>query len=151
MPRKNKLPVTAILTDSIIKDVKGWKLSDKKNKALVKHFSGTKTKYTASYIVSTLEQDPETTIIHSGTNDFKSGNSPEEIARDVINITTSSKTQINKVIFSSIVSRYDNLNKKATRVNKCFKKRCDARNICFTDHRNIFQSITVKKWVTLKS
>ena len=26
----------------------------------------------------------------------------------------------------------------ATRVNKCLKKECEARNICFIDHRNIF-------------
>ena len=32
--KKNKLPVTNILEDSIVKDVKGWKLSDKKDKTL---------------------------------------------------------------------------------------------------------------------
>ena len=35
------------------------------------------------------------------------------------------------------IARYDNLNEKATRVNKCLKKECEARNICFIDHRNI--------------
>ena len=32
IPRKNKLPVTVILGDSIVKDEKSWKLSDKKIK-----------------------------------------------------------------------------------------------------------------------
>ena len=137
IPQKNKFPVTVMLGDSIIKDVKGWKLSDKKNKVVVKHFSGAKTKDMESYIIPTLEQNPETIIIHSGTNDLKSDSSPEEIARDIINLTTSCKTQTNKVILSSIVPRYDNLNEKATRVNKCLKKECEARNICFIDHRNI--------------
>ena len=41
---KNELPVTAILGDSIVKNVKGWKLSDEKNRVVVKHFSGAKTK-----------------------------------------------------------------------------------------------------------
>ena len=44
MPRKNKLPVTIILGDSIVKYVNGWKLSDEKNKVVVKHFSGAKKK-----------------------------------------------------------------------------------------------------------
>ena len=56
IPRKNELPVTAILGDSIVKDMKGWKLSDDKNKVVVKHFSGAKTKDMESYIIPTLEQ-----------------------------------------------------------------------------------------------
>ena len=137
IPRKNKLPVTVILGDSIVKDVKSWRLSDDKNKVKVKHFSGAKTKDMESYIIPTLEKNPETIIIHSGTNDLKSDSSLEKIARDIINLTTSCKTQTNKVILSSIVPRYDNLNEKVTRVNKCLKIECEARNICFIDHRNI--------------
>ena len=41
-----------------------------------------------SYIIPILEQNPETIIIHSGTNDLKSDSFPEEIARDIINLTT---------------------------------------------------------------
>ena len=51
---KNKLPVTVILGDSIVKDVKGWKLSDEKHKVVVKHFRGAKTKVMESYITSTI-------------------------------------------------------------------------------------------------
>ena len=124
------------MKDSIVKDMKGWKLSDEKNKVVVKHFSGAKTK--DIIIIPTLEQNTETIIIYSATNDLKSDSSPEEIAREIINLTTSRKTQTNKVVLSSIVPRYDNLNEKTTRVNKCLKRECQARNICFTDHRNIF-------------
>ena len=137
IPRKNKLAVTVILGDSIVKDVKGLKSSDDKNIVVVKHFSEAKTKDIESCIIPTLEQNPETIIIHSGTNDLKRDSSPEEIARDIIKLTISCKTQTNKVILPGIVPRYDNLNEKATRVNKCLKKECEARNICFIDHRNI--------------
>ena len=44
IPTKNKLPVTVILGDSIVKHVKGWQLSDEKNKVVIKHFNGAKTK-----------------------------------------------------------------------------------------------------------
>ena len=117
--------------DSIVKDVKGWKLSDDKNKVVVKYFSGAKTKDMESYIIPNLEQNPETIIIHSGTNDLKSDSSPEEITRYISKLTTSCKTQTNKVILSIIVPRYDNLNEKATRVNKCLKKECEVRNIFY--------------------
>ena len=53
MPRKNKLPVTAILGNSIVK------LSDEKNKVMVKHFIGAKTKDMESYVIRTLEQNTE--------------------------------------------------------------------------------------------
>ena len=89
MPRKNKLPVTIILEDSIVKDVNGWKLSDENNKVVVKHFSGAKKKDMESYIIPTLKQNPETIIIHSGTNDLESHSSPEGITRDIINLKTS--------------------------------------------------------------
>ena len=121
MPRKNKLPVTIILEGLIVNDVKGWKLSDEKNRVVVKHFSGAKTKDMESYIIPTLKQNPETIIIHSGTNDLESHSSPEGITRDIIDLKTSCKTQTNKVILSDIVPRYDNLNEKATRVNKCLE------------------------------
>ena len=65
-----------------------------------------------SYIIPTLEQNPETIIIRSGTNNLKSDSSPEEIARDIINLTTSCKTQTNKLILPSIVLRYDNQTKR---------------------------------------
>ena len=111
IPRENKLPVTAILGDSIVKYVKRLKLSDEKNKVVVNHFSEAKTKDMESYIILTLEQNPETIIIHSGTYDLESDSFPEEIARDTTKLPTSCKTP-----------QYDNLNKKATQVNKCCKK-----------------------------
>ena len=100
---RKKLPVTVIIGDSIVKEVKGWKLSDKKNKVLVKHFSGAKTKYIQSYIIPTLKQNLETVISHFGTKDLKSDSSSEEIPREIINLTTSCKNQTNKLILSSII------------------------------------------------
>ena len=61
--------MTAIFEHSILKDVKGWKLSEEKNKVVIKHFSGPKTKDMEPYNIPAVEQNPERTIIHSGTND----------------------------------------------------------------------------------
>ena len=37
--RKNTLLVTVVVEDSLVKDTKGWKLSDKNNTVIVKQFS----------------------------------------------------------------------------------------------------------------
>ena len=50
-----------------------------------------KMKDMESYIIPTLAQNPETIIIHSGTNDLRSDSFPEEITRD-INLTIYCKT-----------------------------------------------------------
>ena len=41
-PDKRKLPVTVILGDSMVKDIKGWKMLNRTCKVMVKHFSGAK-------------------------------------------------------------------------------------------------------------
>ena len=64
-PRKNKLPVTVVLGDLIMK---GLKSSDKKNKVVVKYLSGAKTNI-QSYIIPNLEKNSETIIVQTGTND----------------------------------------------------------------------------------
>ena len=121
--------------DLIVKDVKGWKLSDEKNKAIFELSM-------KSHIIPTnkiLKQLPFT----FGTKNLKSNNSPEVIAREIIILTTSCKTQTNKVILPRIVPWYDKLNEKATRVNKHAtrvkgsKEEYEVRNICFIYHWNI--------------
>ena len=37
---QKKLLATVILGDSLVKDIKGWELSDESNKVVTKHFSG---------------------------------------------------------------------------------------------------------------
>lgn len=73
--------------------LKGCKLSDGKNKLMLKQFSGAKTKRMKSCIIPTVELNPETIIVHIGTNYSKSDRSREEIAREIINKKTSFKTE----------------------------------------------------------
>ena len=55
---KNKL-VTAIIGDSMNKDVYGWELSDREEKVVVKHFSESTTKNMKTYIQPPLKRDPD--------------------------------------------------------------------------------------------
>ena len=86
---QNKI-VTAIVGDSMIKDLYGWELSDREEKVVVKHFSRSTTEDTKTYIQPTLKCDPDRVIIHVGTNDLKSSQDPETIAKNIIDIAKSS-------------------------------------------------------------
>ena len=78
---KKKLPVTVILGDSIVKEVKGWELSDEKNKVVTKQFSGATTDDMKSYIQPTISNDPECIVLHCGTNNLKQNTSAVEMGR----------------------------------------------------------------------
>ena len=71
-PDKRKLPVTAILGDSMVKDIKRWKMSTRTRKVVMKHFSGAQTKDMNPYVIPTVAQKPDNIILHTGTNDLES-------------------------------------------------------------------------------
>ena len=128
--------MTAIVNDSIIKDVYGWELSDKENKVVVKHFSGSTTEDMKTYIQPPLKRDPDRVIIHVGTNDLRSNQDPVTIAKNIINIAKSSKTNKNEILLSSIVSRWDSLNGNGRQVNNILQKLCIENNFVYVNHDN---------------
>ena len=48
----------------MIKDVYGWKLSDREEKVVVKYFSGSTTEDMKTYIQLPLKRNPNRVIIH---------------------------------------------------------------------------------------
>ena len=77
---QNKI-VTAIVGDSMIEDVYGWELSDREEKVIVKHFSGSTTEDTKTYIQLPLKRDPDRVVIHVGTSDLRSSQDPVTLRR----------------------------------------------------------------------
>ena len=63
---------------SMVKDIKGWKISSRTRKVVVKDFSCAKTKDMKSYVIPTVEQKPDNIILHTGTNDLKTIDTPEK-------------------------------------------------------------------------
>ena len=132
------MPVTCILGDSIIKEVKGWKLSDKidkKEKVIVKSFSGATIKCMRDHIKPSISQKPDHVIIHAGTNDLPSNKSEEEIASSIIDLAQIVKHST--VAISALVFRDDKWCQKAKNVNKVLLRMCQLRNIAFLSHENI--------------
>ena len=106
---KMKLPVTAIFDDFMVKDIKGWKMSSRTCKVVMKHFSGAKTKDMKSYIIPTVEKKPDNIILYLETNDLKTIDTSEEITMGIINLAMTCKTDTSSNFMSVIVPRSDNL------------------------------------------
>ena len=75
--------MTAIASDSVIKDVYGWELFDREEKVVVKHFSGSTTEDMKAYIQHPLKRNADRVIIHVGTIDLRSSQDPEKLLRRI--------------------------------------------------------------------
>ena len=134
---QKKLPATVTLGDSLVKDIKGWELSDESSKVVTKHFSGANTTDMKSYLLPTKSRNPENIVLHCGTNNLKRENSANEFSNDIIEVALLRKSDNNNVLVSGIIPRSDKLNAKATEVNRHLKNECHKRNICFISNSNI--------------
>ena len=121
--------------NSIIKKVNGYFLTKKlRHKYLVKvrSFPGAKTTCMVDHVKPTIREDtPDNIILHDGTNDLRSEKTSSQIAKAIIELAMSLKTDENSVIVSSIVPRFDNLNNKANEVNNRLVHMCRERDIPF--------------------
>ena len=115
----------------MVKDIKGWKMSSRTRKFVVKHFSGVKTKDMKSYVIPTVEQKPDNTILHTGTNDLRTIDTPEEATMGILNIAMTCKTDTSSVFISGIVPISDKLNEKASEVSSILRHECNVRNMFY--------------------
>ena len=83
-----------MLGDSMVKNIKGWKMLSRTHK-VVKYLSGAKTKSMNSYVIPTVVQKPDNIILHTGTNDLKTRDTPEEITVEILNLAMTCKTDTN--------------------------------------------------------
>ena len=78
--------------------------------------------------------NPDHIILHAGTNDLRTENTVSQIAKATIDLAISLKNDDNFVTVSGIVPRLDDLNNKATEVNRCLVLMCKERNISLISH-----------------
>ena len=78
--RKKDHIITAIVGDSMVKDIYGWELSYEK--VVVKQFSGSTTEDMMKYIKPPLKCNPDRFIIHVGTNNLRSDQDRGTIVRN---------------------------------------------------------------------
>ena len=72
--------------DSLVKDIKGWELSDESNKVVTKNFSGAITTDMKSYLLPTKSRNPENIFLQCSTNDLKKENCAIEISNDITKV-----------------------------------------------------------------
>ena len=90
---KKKKKSIHIIGDSIIKEIKGWDLSDKNNSVVIKTFPGASTKCMKSYIQPTTDKNPDVVVLHCGTNDLRSNIKPEELGKRIVDLALSIKKE----------------------------------------------------------
>jgi hypothetical protein len=137
-----KKPVTVIVSDSMVKNVRGWELSNPIKKVIVKSFSGATTEDMEDYLKTVLRKEPGNLILHVGTNDLRSIG-PAELAKSIqslaINIEENSPNT--SVSISAILPRKESqVSKNATLVNNSLKLICSQHHWNFIEHKNIKQT-----------
>ena len=122
----------------MVKKLNGFLLTRKLNhKCLVKvrPFNSAKVRCMHDHVKPTVRDfDPDHIILHRGTNDLNSVRTSSQIAREVIDLANSLKSDKNKISISLLTPRCDKLNNKASEVNNRLINMCSHRNIAYIDH-----------------
>ena len=119
-----------ILGDSMIKNIKGWEISKNLQNANVYiwHFSGVKVRCMNDYLKQSLREYPDDFVLNIGTNDLDSDRSPDLIAKSIVDVASSLKTDKHDVTISNIITRNSCFMAKANEENKCLTELCFERN-----------------------
>ena len=75
--KQKRLPVTVIVGDSLVKDIKRWELSDECRKVVTKNFN---------YLWPTKSRNPENVVFHFATNNVKKENKANKIRNDITEV-----------------------------------------------------------------
>ena len=103
-------------------------------------YSGATSLHLGHYIDVLLSEEPDSVLIHAGTNDLWGRNkrrvTSERIARDIINIGAKCKTKGVKTIFISsiLMTTIDDSNKISFDVNSLLKLMCVGHNFIYIDN-----------------
>ena len=131
-----------ILGDSIVKHVEGRRIQHSlksQQRITVKSFPGATTEDMNHYAIPTMKKKPRMLILHVGTNDLKSGQTPCEIARKIHKLAENLKSNDTEVVISEIVARADSneANDKVIAVNEEVRRICEAGDIELISNSNI--------------
>ena len=138
--KKNNKRTTIVIGDSMVKNVKGWKLKPLCNKNEYVHvydFPGATIKDMKSYSLPSIEKKPDMLILHCGTNDLKTKKSEVEISEEIISLAKSVQSNGIDVLVSGLIARGDELEGKRQKTNFVLSDMCFESSITFVDHPNI--------------
>ena len=137
---KDNKTITSIVGDSMVKNVKGWKLRPRCNineQIHVYDFPGATTRDMNSYSKPIVDKNPDNLILHCGTNELRTRKSEVEISTEIITLAKSIEARGIHVIVSGLIARGDNLEDKRLKTNFVLRDMCNEENLTFIDHENI--------------
>ena len=127
----NQRSTTVIIGDSIISRLQGWRMSDKKNKVIVRSFPGAKVDDLFHYVIPTLQTKPDRIIVHVGSNDLKT-TEPRAVAEKVVELCEfiEAKSPSTKILVSELTPRndFDHANDLRKQVNKIVRSFAKSRD-----------------------
>ena len=85
-----------------------------------------------------IKYQPESVIIHAGTNDLTNGINMLNNAKEIVKELTTKLPKV-KIAFSGLITRKDkkNLDKNVTESNKRLRNYCRQKDIDYIDNSNI--------------
>ena len=89
--------------------------------------------------------DPDHITLHCGTNDLNSNRTSSQIAREIIDLALSLKSDKNKISISELTPRSDKLSNKASEVNNRLINMYSYRNIAYIDHSSLIQQNNINE------
>ena len=123
---RKKKAALVILGDSMLKHIQGYQLTKSLNKhniiAKCYCYSGATTNGMTHHVIPTVEKNPESIVLHCGTNDLISDKSADEISNEIIELVRNIQTEENKIYVSAIIPRNDDLNDKGSKTNHYYRR-----------------------------
>ena len=115
----------------MIKHVSGRDMSKKlKNcKVYVKGFSGYKVRCMKDHMKPSMREKTDHTNLHVGTNDLNGDRPSDLIAKSIVDLAITLKSNSQNVSVSNTITRNDSFNEKAMEVNDYLKQLCIEKNI----------------------
>ena len=132
----------SIIGDSILKEIDPYlmrkKLNNKTDKLYVHSFKGATVKHMNHHAQPVMGYNPNLVIIHAVTNSLRGSSTPDEVATEILELTTSLKNGTNEIVVSSIVPRRDHLNEKVGKVNDALTTKTSALGIGFISRLKVY-------------
>ena len=114
-------------------------------KVYVKRFSGSKFRCMKDHMKPSMREKPDHTILHVGTNDLNSDRPSDLVAKSIVDLDITLKSNSQNVSISNIIMRNDSFNEKAMEVDGYLKQLCIENNIFLIDHIKTIHSRNINR------
>ena len=136
-----------ILGNSLLNGINEKGLSKRHKVKIVNKPGATSERLLLEDLDNLIKYQPESVIIHAGTNDLTNGINMLNNAKKIVKELTTKLPKV-KIAFSGLITRKDkkNLDKNVTETNKRLKNYCRQKDIGYIDNSNITEdSLGIKK------